>query len=158
MSSRFAGSGRSRGPQRSVRCRSSRATAFLLLLATCVAPDEIRTAILGGHTNYPSETSQFDSANYGAELSLAWDVGRRAQAHDAEIKLLEQLQRERAQAAASPPPKPATEDMLIKALVGLSALGGAGVWQGKNIAKGVRHIHAKVTGKQTPRDERLTRR
>lgn len=118
-------------------------------LLCCVSPDEIGLALFGGHTNYPSETSQFDSANYGAEVGLSWDVGKRAESNEAAIETRELLAH---RLPAPPPPKandkPATENaQLIAALIALAAA-VAGYFQRANIAKGVRHVHAKITTKK----------
>lgn len=130
--------------------------AVVLAAFACVSPDEVRVAVFGGKTNYPSETSQFDSNTVGGEVSVGFDVGRRAQAHDAEIKLLEEMTRERAAARAkeAPPTEKKTNPaerntQLLVALTGLvTALGGLGIWKREKIMKGVRHCQEHLTKKK----------
>jgi hypothetical protein len=61
-------------------------TIALAALLGCRSPDGAAIEPYVERTNYPSSTSEWDSHGYGVGFSLAWDLGRRAEANEAAIQ------------------------------------------------------------------------
>jgi hypothetical protein len=128
----------------------------LFLIVACRGPDSAALEPYAERTNYPRETSNWDSHGYGVGFNLQWDLGRRAEANEAviadhELALHRKIEDER------PNPVVAATKSAAGSLDGSDA-GTAGTlltlflaWiNRRKIAEGVRRVGHKIRKKKEP--------